>query len=89
MSGRDDRQGSLGRVQAQFQAAGVDGREVLPQEVGFQFGRVQQHVVQAEPFHFVIDGASDDVSGRKFRAFVKPRHEARAIRAEEQGAFTA
>jgi hypothetical protein len=57
-------------VDAQLQAARVDGREVLLQEGLAEVRRVEPDVVEAVLLHLEVDRAGDDVARRQFGALV-------------------
>jgi len=78
MRGRHHRNRLAGDVDAQLQATRVDGRKVLPDEVGALVRDVQVHTVQPVPLHFVVDGARHDVARRQFGPAVVQQHEALA-----------
>ena len=64
------------------------GEVFLDQRVGL-VADVEIHAVRAEAFHFVVDGARDDVARREFGARVELRHEAFAVGQQQQAAFAA
>ena len=76
--GRHHRDRLLGDVDAEFQAARVDGREVLLEEFGRLVADVEVDVVEAALLHLEVDGAGDHVARGQFAALVVRRHEARA-----------
>ena len=86
---RYHRDGLFGDIDAQRQALGVDGRKVFDDEIRRHVGNVEQHVVEAEPLHFMVDGAGNDVTRRKFGACVETQHKAFAIRQLQQAALAA
>ena len=79
MHGRHDGDGLFRDVDAQLQAACVDGGEVLDEEGFAQVRGVQPHMVQAMFLHLEVDGAGDDVARRQLHALVMRGHEAGAI----------
>ena len=64
-----------GDVDAEFEAAAVDRGEVAPDEIGRSVGDVKKNAIRAQSFHFMVDGAGDDVPGRQFDAIIEPMHE--------------
>ncbi len=89
MGGRHHGDELLGDVDAQAQAARVDGREVLLQEVLAQVRGIEPDVVQAVLFHLEVNGTGDDVARGQFAALVVRRHEAGAIGQAQDGALAA
>ena len=79
MGGGHHRHGVTGDVQAQLQALGVDGGEVLDDEIRRLVADVQVQAVGAQAFHFMVDGAGHHVPGGQFAPFVKAMHEAFAV----------
>ena len=67
----------------------MDVREVGSDEVLALVGYVEIDAVETAFFHLEVDGAGDDVTRRKFGAFVMIGHEARAVWQSEQAAFAA
>ena len=89
MGGGHDRNRFPGDVDAQFEAAREDVRKVGAQE-GFPFvGHVEEDAIEPLLFHFVIDGAGDDIARCQFGAGVVGRHEARTVRQAQETAFAA
>jgi hypothetical protein len=76
-------------IETEFQAAGVDGGEVLPHEVLALVRDVEIDAVDAEPLHLVVDGAGDDVPRREFCLRVEAVHEALAVREPQDAPLTA
>src|SRR5471032_1974723 len=93
--GRHDRNRLLGDVDAQFQAARVDGGEVLDQECGRLVADVEVDVVEAALLDLEVDGAGHHVARRQLGALVVFQHEAAASggpgfrRQFQQAAFAA
>ncbi len=87
--GRNHGNGLARDVDAELQAARVDGREMLLQEGLAQVRGIQPHVVQAMLLHLEVDGAGDDVARRQFQPLVVRLHEARAVGQLELAAFAA
>jgi len=80
----------LRHVVTELQAAGVDIREVLADELRGLVADVQIHAGFAETLHLMVDGARRRLSPVPVRArLVEARHEARAIRELQQAAFAA
>ena len=66
-------------IDAQCQAAFINGREMLAHEGGWLVRNIQIHAIQAAFFHFKVDGARHDVTRRQLGAHIVLGHEARAI----------
>ena len=75
MGGGDDGDGGSGNVVPEFHAAGVDGGEMFPDELGGSCCHVEMDAIGPDPFHFVVDGPRHDVAGGEFGARVEARHE--------------
>ncbi len=79
----------MGDVDVEGQAAFIDRREVrLDERFGF-VADVQIYAVDTQPFHFMVDGAGDDVPWRQLGAWVEALHETLAVRQLQVCAFTA
>ena len=89
MGGGDHRDGLAGDIDAEFQEAGVDGREVGDDEVRRSVGDVQVDTLAAQALHLVVDGARDDIARGQFLPWVEARHEALPIRQDEARTLTA
>ncbi|CTA24921.1 Uncharacterised protein [Shigella sonnei] len=50
---------------------------------------VEEHTICAEAFHFMVNGAGDNIARGQFAALIKIGHKTRAIRALEISAFAA
>lgn len=93
--GRHDGDRLLRNVDAQLEAARVDGREVLHQEFRRLVADVEIDVIEAPFLHLEVDRARHDVAWRQFATLVMRWHEALAgLRARfgwqlEQAAFAA
>ncbi len=89
VGGRDDGHRLLGDVDADREAALMDGREVLDDEIGWLVADVQIHAVCAEPLHLVVDGAGDYVPRCQLGSLVEVGHEAAAVGAAQIGPLAA
>jgi hypothetical protein len=78
-----------GDIDAHIQAAGVDGREVFPQERFAKMGGIEPYVVEAALLHLEVDRPGDDVARRQLQARVVRRHEARPVWQGQVRAFAA
>ncbi|MCY1455019.1 hypothetical protein D9M71_721230 [compost metagenome] len=76
-------------VDAQFQAARVDRREVFLQEGFGLVADVQVDAVQAALLHLEVDRARDHVARRQLGTLIVLGHEAGAVGQLEQPAFAA
>ena len=75
------------QVDAQLEAAGVDRREALAQEVRWAMGDVEQDVLGAAGLHLVVDRARDDVARGQVAARVVALHERAPVERPEDAAF--
>ena len=82
---RDDGHRLLGDVDTDREAALINGREVLDDEIRRLVADVQIHAIRPEALHLVVDGAGDDVPRGQLGPLVKLRHEAAAVRAAQMG----
>jgi len=89
MSGWYDRDRVAGDVDAEFEAAGVDIREMRPNEILAFMADVEIDAVQPAFFHFEVDGAGDDVARCQFGPLVVIEHETAAVGQAQQAAFAA
>ena len=80
---RHDRNRFAGDVDAEFQAALVDRREVLLDERRRLVADIQVQAVGAEALHLVVDGARDDVARGEVGARVETLHEGLAVRQQQ------
>ncbi|MNN18905.1 hypothetical protein D3C81_1321250 [compost metagenome] len=87
--GRHDRDRLVRDVDAQFQAARVDRREVFLQEGFGLVADVQVDAVQAALLHLEVDRARDHVARRQLGTLIVLGHEAGAVGQLEQPAFAA
>ena len=85
---RHDGYGFLIDVDAEIEAASVDGRKVFLNEQFTFMANIQLYAVATKAFHFMIDGTRNNISGRQFLAAIKLMHEFRAVRQNEFCAFT-
>ena len=76
---RHDRNRLAGDVDAEFQAARVNIREVLANERFALVRNIEEYAVQTAFLHFKIDGAGHDVTGCQFGALVVFGHETGAV----------
>ncbi len=81
------RDGLPGDVDAELQAAAVDGGEVLADELRGTVADVQLHAVRAEALHLVVDGAGHDVPGGQLATRVETLHEGLAVRQQQPAAL--
>ena len=79
---RHHRDGLARDVDAQAEAARVDGGEVFLEEGLSEMAGVEPDMVEAVFFHLEVDGAGDDVARRQFQALIVRGHEpcAHAVR---------
>ena len=80
VSGWYHRDGLLGDVDAEIEAALKDGRKVFFDELDRLMADVEIQTVGTDAFHLVIDCSSDDVARGQFAALVETVHKAAAIR---------
>ena len=85
----DDRDRLACDVDAQFQAARMDGREMLPDELRRLVRDVQVDAFDAAFLHLEVDGPCHDVARRQFGARIVLRHESRAVGQQQAAAFAA
>ena len=86
---RDDGHRLPGDVDTDREAALINGREVLDDEIRRLVADVQIHAIRPEALHLVVDGAGDDVPRGQLGPLVKLRHEAAAVGTAQVGPFAA
>ena len=74
-------------VDAELHAVGINGREMLLDELGGLVCDVQEYAITTKAFHFMIDGPCHDIAWRQFSTLVEVAHEASAIGQFQPGAF--
>ena len=84
---RHDRNRLAGDIDAQFQAATMDGGEMLEQEIGRFVADVEEDAVQTVFLHLEIDRAGDDVARSEFGAWIVIGHEAISVGQPQDSAF--
>jgi hypothetical protein len=87
--GRHHRNRLMGDVDAQFEAVGVNGREVQPQPLGRLVADVEIDAVQPAFLHLEVDRSRHHVARRQFGTRVVFGHEAGAVGQLEQATFAA
>src|SRR5439155_1015444 len=76
-------------VEAEAEAALVDGGEATAHPVGIAVADVEVDALEAMHLHLVVDGTGDDVPWRQLRPFVISGHERLAIGPAEDRALAA
>ena len=89
VGGGHHRHGVTGDIQAQLQTLGVDGGEVLDNEIRRLVADIQIQTVRPQALHFMVDGAGHHVPGGQFSAFIKAMHEALTAGQQQVPTFAA
>ena len=87
--GRHHGQRRRGHVHAQFEAAPVDGREVLFYKGPRLVREVQKDAVMAEPLHFMVNRPRHDIARGQFGRRVVTPHERLAVGMDQLRALAA
>ena len=79
VGGRNHGNGLAREIEAQGQAACVDGGKTRADEVFRLVRNIQVDAIDAQSLHLVIDGACDDIPGRELGAGIESLHERGAV----------
>src|SRR5690606_10084620 len=71
VGGGYDRNRLLGDINAELQAAFINGGKVRFDEVRRFVTDIQVNAIQAQPLHFMVDGAGHDIAGSQFQPLVE------------------
>src|SRR5690606_39828611 len=74
-------------VDAELEAARLDGGEVVENELGRFVADIEIDAIDTETFHFMVDGAGDDIARCQFTALVEAKHETLTIRQQQSAAL--
>ena len=89
MCSRHNRHGFFREIYPQPEQFFINHREMLANKIGGLMANIKEHTICAEAFHFMVNGAGDNIARGQFAALIKIGHKTRAIRALEISAFAA